>query len=100
MTLSWSDRSLHDLESIRDFIAGNSPGNAVSFMEKIIDHVSILLSSPKAGRVVPEIGIPSIRELVFGNYRIVYTIMDDVIYILTVFERHKRADFSFFEHDV
>jgi len=97
VTVSWSLRSRNDLESIRDFIAIHSPENAASFIEKIIDRVSILTSSPKAGRVVPEIGIKAIRELVIGNYRIVYTIQDDSIFIVTVFERHKSPDFTSFK---
>ena len=41
------------------------------------------------GRIVPEIGSFNIRELIEGNYRIVYRYSREKIEILTVFEGHK-----------
>ena len=41
------------------------------------------------GRVVPEIGNPDIRELIFKKYRIVYRLNANCIEILTVFEGHR-----------
>ena len=35
---------------------------------------------PRCGRIVPELGDPMFREVIYGNYRIVYRIIgaDDV----------------------
>ena len=41
-----------------------------------------------SGRCVPEITRKDIRELIYGNYRVIYRIDKDVISILTV--RHSR----------
>jgi plasmid stabilization system protein ParE len=43
---------------------------------------------PESGRVVPEIGVVSIREVIFGQYRVIYRIKDREITILTV--RHGK----------
>jgi toxin ParE1/3/4 len=43
-----------------------------------------LKSSPKIGRIVPEIGLPDIRGLIFRNYRIIYFTSKKQISILTV----------------
>ena len=34
--------------------------------------------------MVPEVGAPSIREIVFGNYRIIYRLLDKTVAVLTV----------------
>ncbi|MGB5200609.1 MAG: type II toxin-antitoxin system RelE/ParE family toxin [Sedimenticolaceae bacterium] len=42
-----------------------------------------LADFPDSGRVVPEVGIRRIRELIFGAYRVIYSVKDKVG-ILTV----------------
>lgn len=40
----------------------------------------------EAGRIVPEKNEENVRELIEGNYRIIYEIIsEDLIYILTVY---------------
>lgn len=34
--------------------------------------------------MVPEFGVDSLREIIFGNYRVVYSLTDDDVYVLTV----------------
>lgn len=47
------------------------------FIEKIIDRAGQLKSFARSGRVVPEFNTKWIRELIEGNYRIIYTINPD-----------------------
>jgi plasmid stabilization system protein ParE len=47
--------------------------------------VDRLQDHPLSGRVVPELGDTSIREVIHGNYRIVYRLRHDVVEIATVF---------------
>ncbi|MBV5350230.1 type II toxin-antitoxin system RelE/ParE family toxin [bacterium] len=90
MSLHWTAESLERLAEIEDFIARDSPERAVRFIELIIDHATELLpNNPQAGRVVPEIARPDIRELIFKGYRIVYQVKPDKIEILSVFEGHR-----------
>jgi mRNA-degrading endonuclease RelE of RelBE toxin-antitoxin system len=42
-----------------------------------------------SGRVVPEFENNNIREVLLGNYRIVYLIQNEIILIITIFEGHK-----------
>jgi toxin ParE1/3/4 len=37
---------------------------------------------PFSGRVVPEFESPDVRELIFGNYRIIYEIFGDSVEII------------------
>jgi toxin ParE1/3/4 len=47
--------------------------------------VERLKDNPRSGRVVPELGNESIREVIHGNYRIVYRLQREVVEIATVF---------------
>ncbi len=44
-----------------------------------------LEGNPRSGRVVPEVRDESVREVIHGNYRIVYRLRHDVVEIATVF---------------
>ncbi len=89
MTVIWTTEALENLNEIEEFIARDSPKNALIFIEALIDHGESLFQNPKIGRVVPEISNPQIRELIFKKYRLVYRISGNQIEILTVFEGHK-----------
>jgi toxin ParE1/3/4 len=47
--------------------------------------VERLKDNPHSGRVVPDLGNESIREVIHGNYRIVYRLQREVAEIATVF---------------
>ncbi|MEA2110121.1 MAG: type II toxin-antitoxin system RelE/ParE family toxin, partial [Pseudomonadota bacterium] len=61
---------------------------ALDWVDKIFQKVDILKSSPELGRVVAEIRRKDVRELIFGNYRIIYRVEKTSISILTV--RHGK----------
>ena len=83
--INWTKQALRDLEAIGDYIARDSPAIAQVFVNRIINSVIRLESFPLSGRIVPESRRESIREVIFRNYRIVYSLESDTIYILTVF---------------
>lgn len=90
MNVVWSRESSENLDEIEAYIARDSIERAVRFVDALIDHAeAILADNPRSGRVVPEIGIPDIRELIYHGYRTVYRLKVDVLEILTVFEGHR-----------
>lgn len=90
MKLLWSREALGRLIEIEEFIARDNPERAASFVDGIIAHTeNILPSNPNAGRTVPELSLPNIREILYRNYRIVYRLAGDRIEVLTVFEAHR-----------
>lgn len=90
MIVIWSQEAEENLVDIEDFIARDSVERAIQFVDAIIDQTeAILADNPRSGRVVPEIGNPYIRELIYRGYRIVYRLNGDQIEILTVFEGHR-----------
>jgi plasmid stabilization system protein ParE len=95
MRVVWTEQALQGLTNIEEYIAGDDPATAIVFIEKLIRRTDILCEQPLAGRLVPEVPGRELRELIEGNYRIVYRTNDGMVEILTVFESHKlmRNDF-------
>ena len=84
MRIVWSPLSIERVEEISLYISNDSPLAAQGWVEEIFDYVSSLETFPELGRRVPEINKNNYRELIFGNYRIVYRIDEKRIFILTV----------------
>lgn len=85
----WTPQAVDDLESIADFIARDSAHYARLFVIDILGSVDHLSDFPKSGRVVPELENPVIREIIQGNYRIVYRLKGQSVEILTVYHGAK-----------
>jgi len=86
----WSNRSLQDLKDIKIFISKSSPKYANITLNSIINLTKYIESNPYFGRIVPEINDKVIREIIKGNYRIIYTFDQTSINIITV--HHSARD--------
>lgn len=81
----WTDSALQYLCDIGDYIAKDSERYARLTVERLFNSVYILEKNSGVGKVVPEFENELIRELIRGNYRIIYHIIDEFrIDILTV----------------
>lgn len=89
MKLYWTETALQDLLTIRRYIASDNPTAAKRWVERLRERARNILYAPLAGRKVPEFLRDDIRELIEGNYRIVYQVLEDRLVILTVFEGHR-----------
>ena len=83
--IRWSPQALRDVESIRDYIAQDSPRYAELLVARIIASVDRLQAFPDSGRIVPERGDPEIREVIVRPYRVVYRRRANEVEIATVF---------------
>lgn len=87
----WIDQVIEDLDNIAEYIAQDSLKYAAITVNKLFQRTEILKAHPKIGRIVPETNQESIRELIEGNYRIIYEIVsEDRIEILTVYHSAHR----------
>ena len=71
----WSPTAYKDIDLIAEYIAKDSLDRATSFIKKIIEQTDKLKSYPKAGRKIPELNDESIREIIYGSYRIMYRLL-------------------------
>ena len=88
----WTQRSLTDLKSIADYISKDSIKYASLTLQRILDTTKYLENNPRIGRMVREVGKnDKIREIIFGNYRIIYKITNSQsVHILTVHHSARR----------
>jgi len=63
-SLGWSAEALRDIESVRTYIAEDSPRYADLVVRRIMSAVERLATFPESGRMVPERGDPMIREVI------------------------------------
>jgi len=88
----WTQRSLTDLKSIAEYISKDSLKYASLTIERIINSTKYIEDNPRIGRMVPETKrIDKIREIILGNYRIIYKISSiQTVHILTVHHSSRR----------
>ena len=83
----WSNIAENDLKNIVEYIADDSPPNALKIFKRIKQKASILYTFPERGRIVPELrdqGILQYRELVISPWRILYRISEKSVLVLSV----------------
>jgi addiction module RelE/StbE family toxin len=72
----WTDQAIQDLTDIGEFIAHDSERYAREVVTSLFESVNILETYSRTGRIVPEYNLKYLRELIRGNYRVVYRIVD------------------------
>ena len=80
----WTELAIEDLRSIHEYISKDSKRYADRHIDKLISRVEQLENNPNSGRVVPEFNNETTRELIEGNYRIIYKMKQDLIAIVRV----------------
>ncbi len=81
----WSPRSLKDINEIAEYISKDSLQYADEQVKQFFISAKVLEKHPLFGRMVPELRIFSIRQVLSGHYRLIYQIVSrDSIAIITV----------------
>jgi addiction module RelE/StbE family toxin len=88
----WTELALYELKHIKEYISFDSVFYAKNVVQKIRNKTKLLKQFPKRGGIIPEINIENYRQLIEGNYRIMYKISGDKVYILSIF--HGARDFK------
>lgn len=88
MRIIWSPLAVDRASEIAGYIARDKPSSAMKWIDAVFSKVDQLKSSPEIGRIVPEIDDSQFRELIYGNYRIIYRIEKRRVSILTI--RHGK----------
>lgn len=91
----WADVAENDLTDIIEYIAGDSPQDAVHILRKIRQQASHLYTLPERGRIVPELqdqGIMQYRELIISPWRLIYRIHERTVYVLSVIDSHRNVE--------
>ncbi len=89
MKILWTKEALLRLQEIEEYISRDNSAAAIEFVDKLISAAETLIDNQKKDRVVPELSLENLRELIHKNYRIVHLVKKSSIDILTVFEGHQ-----------
>ena len=90
--VKWTPQALDDLEAICLFIARDAPQIAAVFADRAFRVTDRLASFPRSGRVVPEMNLVDIREIILGNYRLIYRIRKNEVQVITVHHGARLLD--------
>ena len=88
MKIIWSPLAIDSVSEIADYIAKDKPVAAEKWINTVFSKVEQIASYPETGRIVPEINNNQFRELIYGNYGIIYRVEEKQTSILTV--RHGK----------
>jgi plasmid stabilization system protein ParE len=91
----WAGVAENDLKEIIEYIATDSPANALKTFKKIKQKASSLYTLPERGRIVPELqdqGILLYRELIVPPWRIMYRIAEMKVYVLSVLDARQNVE--------
>jgi len=93
----WTPQAADDLEAICGFIARDSEQLAAIFADRVLRATDRLANYPRLGRIVPELGLEDIREIIVGSYRVVYRLQQDSVQLLTLHHGARSLDVAKFE---
>jgi plasmid stabilization system protein ParE len=89
----WSSEAYEDLFEIFDFIKQDKSEAARKLASAILTKVSRLRRSPHVGPVVPELleqGVSMYRQVIAGNYRVIYEADPQVITVHLVIDSRRN----------
>ena len=93
--VQWAEVAKNDLKEIINYIAVDSPENAMKILKKIKQKAASLYTFPERGRIVPELqdqGIFIYRELIIAPWRMIYRISGAKVYVLSVLDARQNVE--------
>ncbi len=90
MKTGWTKRAELELQQIMNYIAEDDPVAAYDWCERLVRRADAVAAMKMSGRVVPELRREDIREIIVGNYRVIYRVTPNGIEVTTVIEGHKQ----------
>lgn len=82
--MHWTARALSRLDAIHAYIAKDNPDAALGIVHRLVHRSAQLSAFPGSGRRVDDYVREDVRELIEGQYRIVYRVGLSQIDVLTV----------------
>lgn len=92
MRVVWSQEARADIRAIHAYPSRFSRAGAGTLLKTLRARALQLQDFPDSGRLVPEMNNPYMRELIEGDYRILYERFPDRVEIFAVL--HGRAAFQ------
>ena len=75
-----------DMQTIKTYIAKDSPQTAIKFRKS----TGRLKEFPRSGRVIPELQNPDLREILVDGYRVMYQLDGTNVNVFAVHESRRQ----------
>jgi toxin ParE1/3/4 len=93
--ISLAESAVSDLENVRSWhVSQSAPEIGERLVREIVDSLAQLARFPESGRVVPEFGQPSLRELIRSPFRIVYRLDGDRVRVVRVWRSDRALELA------
>ncbi len=90
LPIAFAESALSDLEDVLEWYTGQQvPEVGERLVREILARTEQLAAFSESGRVVPEFGIKTVRELIHPPFRIVYRIDPAIIWIVRVWRSER-----------
>ncbi|MGH7961232.1 MAG: type II toxin-antitoxin system RelE/ParE family toxin [Candidatus Binatia bacterium] len=86
----WTEPARDDLRAVFQFIRRDNPSAAQRVIREVQKKTGRLAQFPLSGRVVPEVVEEGLREVIVGNYRVIYRLSGRTVEILTVVHSQRK----------
>lgn len=81
----WTEKARQDLREIVHYLRQHSPEASERISKEITASTRRLEMFPSSGRIVPELAETSFREVIVGDYRVIYEVTEgNTVEILTI----------------
>jgi len=87
----WTEIATQELEAIAVFLNEYSESYAKAVVKRLYERTGQLAGFPEMGRIIPEINNPRFRELIEGNYRLMYEVLnEDLILVQRIIHQSRN----------
>jgi len=90
MKIKYKASFVNRLEKQIDYIAKDSPQAAIKFRDKILEKIKQIPQNPYSYRKSIYFDDPSIRDMIFKGYTVVFRISNDFIEVFGLVKYHKK----------
>jgi plasmid stabilization system protein ParE len=90
--IRWSESAAADLDGILEYISRDAPLAAKRFAQRVFARIGLLKRHPLSGAFIAEDTTQTYREVLQGNYRIIYRYDGRVVTIVTLMHAARLLD--------
>lgn len=88
--VAFAESALIDLEELRLWYAEQGvPEVGERFVVEIVGQIEQLALFPASGRIVPELGLAAVRELIHPPFRVVYRVSADRVWVVRIWRSER-----------
>jgi toxin ParE1/3/4 len=86
----WTQPALAELDAIADFIAIHNPRAAHQLVDRVFKHVEHLITHPRSGSYLRELGRGRYRQIIEPLCRVVYRASGGTVFVVHVMRTEQR----------